>query len=33
LIEHYEGAFPSLLAPIQAVILNITQKQEKFVFF
>ncbi len=30
LIEHYEGAFPSWLAPIQAVILNITQKQEKF---
>ena len=24
LIEHYEGAFPSWLAPIQAVILNIT---------
>jgi threonyl-tRNA synthetase len=23
LIEHYEGAFPSWLAPIQAVILNI----------
>ena len=31
LIEHYEGAFPSWLSPIQAVILNITQKQEKFV--
>ena len=30
LIEHYEGAFPSWLAPIQAVILNISQKQEKF---
>ena len=30
LIEHYEGAFPSWLAPIQAVILNITQKQEEF---
>ena len=30
LIEHYEGAFPSWLAPIQAVILNISQKQEKY---
>jgi threonyl-tRNA synthetase len=30
LIEHYEGAFPSWLSPIQAVILNITQKQEDF---
>jgi len=30
LIEHYEGAFPSWLSPIQAVILNITQKQEEF---
>jgi len=30
MIEHYEGAFPSWLAPIQAVILNITQKQEEF---
>jgi len=30
LIEHYEGAFPSWLAPIQAVVLNITQKQEEF---
>ena len=30
LIEHYEGAFPSWLAPIQAVIINITQKQEEF---
>jgi len=30
LIEHYEGAFPSWLAPIQVVILNITQKQEEF---
>ena len=30
LIEQYEGAFPSWLAPIQAVILNITQKQEEF---
>ena len=30
LIEHYEGAFPSWLAPIQAVILNISEKQEEF---
>ncbi len=30
LIEHYEGAFPSWLAPIQAVIINISQKQEKY---
>jgi threonyl-tRNA synthetase len=30
LIEHYEGAFPSWFAPIQAVIINITQKQEEF---
>jgi len=30
LIEHYEGALPSWLAPIQVVILNITQKQEEF---
>ncbi|HIM54601.1 MAG TPA: threonine--tRNA ligase [Gammaproteobacteria bacterium] len=31
LIEHYEGAFPSWLAPIQAVILNISEKQHEFV--
>ncbi|HIL20398.1 MAG TPA: threonine--tRNA ligase [Candidatus Thioglobus sp.] len=31
LIEHYEGAFPSWLAPIQAVILNISEKQGDFV--
>jgi len=31
LIEHYEGAFPSWLAPIQAVILNISEKQSDFV--
>ncbi|NYT26876.1 threonine--tRNA ligase [Candidatus Thiodubiliella endoseptemdiera] len=31
LIEHYEGAFPSWLAPIQAVILNISEKQANFV--
>ena len=31
LIEHYEGAFPSWLAPEQAVILNITDKQADYV--
>ena len=30
LIEHYEGAFPSWLAPIQAVVINISQKQEEY---
>jgi threonyl-tRNA synthetase len=30
LIEHYEGAFPAWLAPLQAVILNITDKQADF---
>lgn len=30
LIEHYEGAFPAWLAPEQAVILNITDKQAKY---
>ncbi|MDA9357244.1 threonine--tRNA ligase [Candidatus Thioglobus sp.] len=30
LIEHYEGAFPSWLSPIQVVILNISEKQEEF---
>jgi len=30
LIEHYEGAFPPWLAPIQAVILNISEKQSDF---
>ncbi|KAA0449352.1 MAG: threonine--tRNA ligase [Candidatus Thioglobus sp.] len=30
LIEHYEGAFPFWLAPIQAVILNISEKQAEF---
>jgi len=30
LIEHYEGAFPSWLAPIQAVIINVSQKQEEY---
>ncbi len=31
LIEHYEGAYPAWLAPIQAVILNISEKQHDFV--
>jgi len=30
LIEHYEGAFPTWLAPTQAVILNITDKQAEY---
>ncbi|MET1077418.1 MAG: threonine--tRNA ligase [Pseudomonas sp.] len=30
LIEHYAGAFPAWLAPTQAVILNITDKQADF---
>ena len=30
LIEHYEGAFPAWLAPTQAVIMNITDKQAEF---
>ncbi len=30
LIEHYEGAFPAWLAPTQAVVLNITDKQADF---
>jgi threonyl-tRNA synthetase len=30
LIEHYEGAFPAWLAPIQAVVMNITDKQADF---
>lgn len=30
LIEHYEGAFPAWLAPIQAVVLNITDKQAEY---
>ncbi len=30
LIEHYEGAFPAWLAPIQAVVLNISEKQEQY---
>ena len=31
LIEHYEGAFPAWLAPTQAVIANITDKQAEYV--
>ncbi len=30
LIEHYEGAFPTWLAPVQAVVLNITDKQAEY---
>jgi len=30
LIEHYEGAFPAWLAPTQAVVMNITDKQADF---
>ncbi len=30
LIEHYEGAFPAWLAPEQAVVLNITDKQAEY---
>jgi threonyl-tRNA synthetase len=31
LIEHYAGAFPVWLAPVQAVVLNITDRQAPFV--
>jgi len=31
LIEHYEGAFPTWLAPEQAVIMNITDNQAEYV--
>ena len=31
LIEHHEGRFPVWLAPVQAVVLNITDKQEEYV--
>jgi threonyl-tRNA synthetase len=31
LIEHHEGRFPVWLAPIQAVLLNISEKQAEFV--
>lgn len=30
LIEHYEGYFPAWLAPVQAVVLNITDKQAPY---
>jgi threonyl-tRNA synthetase len=30
LIEHYEGRFPAWLAPVQAVILNITDRQDEY---
>lgn len=31
LIEHYGGAFPTWLAPVQAVVLNITDQQHDYV--
>ncbi len=31
LIEHYEGVFPTWLAPTQAVVMNITDKQSEYV--
>ena len=31
LVEHYEGAFPAWLAPEQAVVMNITDKQVDYV--
>lgn len=31
LIEHYGGAFPTWLAPVQAVVMNITDQQEAYV--
>ena len=30
LTEHYEGRFPVCLAPVQAVLLNISEKQENY---
>jgi threonyl-tRNA synthetase len=30
LIEHYEGAFPAWLSPVQAVVMNITDKQAEY---
>jgi threonyl-tRNA synthetase len=30
LIEHYEGKFPAWLAPVQAVVMNITDKQAQY---
>jgi len=31
LLEHYAGALPTWLAPVQAVVLNITDRQKKYV--
>ena len=31
LIEHYGGAFPTWLAPVQAVVMAITDNQREFV--
>jgi len=31
LIEHYAGAFPLWLAPVQAVVMDITDKQAEYV--
>ncbi|CAA6801948.1 MAG: Threonyl-tRNA synthetase (EC, partial [uncultured Thiotrichaceae bacterium] len=31
LVEHYEGKFPLWLSPVQAVVMNITDKQADFV--
>jgi len=31
LVEHYEGKFPAWLAPVQAVVMNITDKQASYV--
>ena len=30
LVEHYEGRFPSWLAPVQAAVLNITDSQAEY---
>ena len=30
LIEHYAGAFPVWLAPVQAIVLPITDKQNEY---
>jgi threonyl-tRNA synthetase len=30
LIEHHEGAFPAWLAPVQAVVMNITDAQREY---
>ncbi len=30
LIEHHAGAFPAWLAPVQAVVMNITENQDEF---